>query len=203
MLPPWKRSSGLPIAHFFILGAIHGQFRGLCGHLVDRLDDGAASHIRMLANEIAEFSGMDLVHFEMRREAGGLMVRLFIDKEGGVTLDDCAHISRQVSARLDAEDPIGGHYTLEVSSPGLDRPLSRDRDFERFKGHRVKVTTESPIDGQRNFIGRLEGLMAGAVQLVLEDGREVHIPRDRISRACLHEEIRVADRHGSAKGRRS
>ena len=157
----------------------------------------------MLANEIAEFSGMELVHLEMRRESGGMVVRLFIDKEGGVTLDDCAHVSRQLSARLDAEDPIEGRYTLEVSSPGLDRPLSRDRDFERFAGQRVKVTTESPIDGQRNFIGRLAGLMAGAVHLVLEDGREVRIPRNRISRACLQEEIPTADRHKAARGRRA
>ena len=146
---------------------------------------------------------MELVHLEMRRESGGMVVRLFIDKEGGVTLDDCAHVSRQVSARLDADDPIEGRYTLEVSSPGLDRPLSRDRDFERFSGHRVKVTTESPIDGQRNFIGRLNGLMAGAVHLVLEDGREVNIPRNRISRACLQEEVPTADRHKAARGRRA
>jgi len=132
-----------------------------------------------------------------------LILRLFIDKEGGITLDDCAHVSRQLSARLDAEDPIDGRYTLEVSSPGLDRPLSRERDFERFAGQRVRVTTESPIDGQRNFIGRLEGLVAGAVHLVLEDGREVRIPRNRISRACLQEEIRAADRHKAARGRRA
>lgn len=203
MLPPWKRSSGLPIAHFFILGADHGPSAGSIEPRVIRLADEATSHIRMLANEIAEFSGMELVHLEMRRESGGTVVRLFIDKEGGVTLDDCAHVSRQLSARLDAEDPIEGRYTLEVSSPGLDRPLSRDRDFERFAGQRVKVTTESPIDGQRNFIGRLEGLMAGAVHLVLEDGREVRIPRNRISRACLQEEIRTADRHKAARGRRA
>lgn len=146
---------------------------------------------------------MELVHLEMRREPGGLIVRLFIDKEGGVTLDDCAHLSRQLSARLDAEDPIEGRYTLEVSSPGLDRPLSRDRDFERFTGRRVKVTTESPIDGQRNFIGRLEGLSDGTLRLALEDGREARIPRDRISRANLHEEIPAADRHKGARGRRA
>jgi len=203
MLPPWKRSSGLPIAHFFIFGAVRGPPTRSIGPRVNRLVDEAAAHIRMLANEIAEFSGMELVHLEMRRESGGLILRLFIDKEGGITLDDCAHVSRQLSARLDAEDPIDGRYTLEVSSPGLDRPLSRERDFERFAGQRVRVTTESPIDGQRNFIGRLEGLVAGAVHLVLEDGREVRIPRNRISRACLQEEIRAADRHKAARGRRA
>lgn len=203
MLPAWKRSSGLPIAHFFILRGLLGPPAAFGGLRVSWLSDEATDRIRMLANEIVEFSGMELVHLEMRRESGGMIVRLFIDKEGGVTLDDCAHVSRQVSARLDADDPIQGRYTLEVSSPGLDRPLSRDRDFERFTGQRVKVTTESPIDGQRNFIGRLSGLMAGAVHLVLEDGREVNIPRNRISRACLQEEVRTADRHKAARGRRA
>jgi ribosome maturation factor RimP len=134
---------------------------------------------------IVAFAGMELVHCEARRESGGTVLRLYIDREGGVTLDDCARISRQVSAELDADDPIEGRYTLEVSSPGLDRPLSRDRDFERFVGSQVRVVTASPLDGQRHFKGRLNGLLHGAVQLVLEDGREVSIPRDLMTSARL------------------
>lgn len=134
---------------------------------------------------IVAFAGMELVHFEARRESGGTVLRLYIDREGGVTLDDCARVSRQVSAELDADDPIPGRYTLEVSSPGLDRPLSRDRDFERYVGSQVRVVTASPLDGQRHFKGRLNGLLHGAVQLVLEDGREVSIPRDLMTSARL------------------
>lgn len=134
---------------------------------------------------IVSFAGMELVHFEARRESGGTILRLYIDREGGVTLEDCARISRQVSADLDADDPLPGRYTLEVSSPGLDRPLSRDRDFERFAGKTVRVVTATPLEGQRHFKGRLNGLRDGSVQLELEDGRVVSIPRDLMTSARL------------------
>jgi ribosome maturation factor RimP len=135
--------------------------------------------------EIVSFAGMELVHVEARRESGGTVLRLYIDREGGVTLEDCARVSRQVSAELDAEDPVPGRYTLEVSSPGLDRPLSRERDFERFAGSTVRVVTATPLDGQRHFKGRLNGLLDGSVQLVLEDGRVISIPRDLMTSARL------------------
>jgi len=134
---------------------------------------------------IVAFAGLELVQLEARRESGGTVLRLYIDREGGVTLDDCAKISRQVSAELDADDPIPGRYTLEVSSPGLDRPLSKDRDFERFSGNTVRIVTAAPLDGQRHFKGRLNGLADGSVHLVLEDGREIAIPRDLMTSARL------------------
>jgi len=134
---------------------------------------------------IVEFAGMELVHVEARRESGGMILRLFIDREGGVTLDDCARVSRQVSAELDADDPLPGRYTLEVSSPGLDRPLSKDRDFQRFSGQTVRIVTAAPLDGQRHFKGRLNGLAEGSVHVVLEDGREIAIPREMMTSARL------------------
>jgi ribosome maturation factor RimP len=143
------------------------------------------ARIEPAVNGIVESSGMELVHAEIRREGGRLVLRLYIDKEGGVTLDDCARVSRLVSAQMDAEDPIPDRYTLEVSSPGLDRPLNRDRDFARFAGHQVRVSTAAPLEGQRNFAGRLQGLAEGIVRLVLEGGREVAIPRDLITKARL------------------
>jgi len=134
---------------------------------------------------VVEFAGMELVHVEARRESGGMVLRLFIDREGGVTLDDCARVSRQVSAELDADDPLPGRYTLEVSSPGLDRPLSKDRDFQRFSGQTVRIVTAAPLDGQRHFKGRLNGLAEGSVHVVLEDGREIAIPREMMTSARL------------------
>ncbi|HYS43834.1 MAG TPA: ribosome maturation factor RimP [Geobacteraceae bacterium] len=145
--------------------------------------------VRRMAREILEYAGMELVHLEMKREPGGQLVRLYIDKDGGVTLDDCTLISRQLSAQLDIEDPIEGRYTLEVSSPGLDRPLFTDRDFARFAGRQIRLSTRVPLDGRRNFQGRLEGIADGSVRMTLQEGRVVAIPRDQVARARLEVEI--------------
>jgi ribosome maturation factor RimP len=165
------------------------------------MHDDILARIEPVVTNIVEFAGMELVHIEFRREGAGLVLRLYVEKEGGVGLEDCARVSRQVSAQLDVDDPIRGRYTLEVSSPGPDRPLSRDRDFERFAGHRVWITTHAPMDGQRNFVGRLEAPGAGTVQVALDDGRVVTIPRDRIARARLHEEPETIGAKRGARGR--
>jgi len=145
--------------------------------------------VRNTAREIVEFAGMELVHLEMKREPGGLLLRLYIDKEGGVTLDDCARISRQLSVQLDVEDPIEERYTLEVSSPGLDRPLFSDGDFARFSGRKIRLSTHVPLEGRRNYQGRLDGIVDGSVRLTLEDGRQVAIPRDQVAKARLEIEL--------------
>ena len=150
----------------------------------DRLD-----RVRNTAREIVEFAGMELVHLEMKREPGGLLLRLYIDKEGGVTLDDCARISRQLSVQLDVDDPIEERYTLEVSSPGLDRPLFSDGDFARFSGRKIRLSTHVPLEGRRNYQGRLDGIVDGSVRLTLEDGRQVAIPRDQVAKARLEIEL--------------
>ena len=103
------------------------------------MQDGVLERVQAAAGEILAYAGMEMVHAEMRRESGGLVLRLYIDKEGGVTLDDCAQVSRLVSAQLDAEDMIVESYTLEVFSPGLDRPLTKKSDFTRFAGHNVRL----------------------------------------------------------------
>jgi ribosome maturation factor RimP len=102
----------------------------------------------------------------------------------GMTVDDCADISRSVSALLDAEDPIAGAYTLEVSSPGIDRPLTRPRDFERFAGFDARIETQQPIAGRRRFKGRLLGLEDGVVSLVVDEDT-VHLPIEAIAKARL------------------
>lgn len=153
------------------------------------MPDNTLAKVKTLALRVLEFAGMELVHLEVRREPGGFIVRLYIDKEGGVTLDDCAAISRRLSVEFDVEDPIPDRYTLEVSSPGLDRPLVNERDFQRFKGRNVRLSTVAPIDGRRNFRGRLAGLLDGAVRLILEGGQEIAIPRDQVAGARLEIEI--------------
>ena len=145
--------------------------------------------VRRIAREILEYARMELVHLEMKREPRGHLLRLYIDKKGGITLEDCAYVSRQLSAQLDMEDPIEGRYTLEVSSPGLDRPLFTDHDFERFAGRQIRLSTHAPLDGRRHFQGRLEGIVDGSVRVTLEGGRQVSIPRDQVAKARLEVEV--------------
>jgi ribosome maturation factor RimP len=165
------------------------------------MPDELLARIGPTVAEIVGFAGMELVHLELRREGAGLVLRLFIDKNGGVTLDDCARISRLVSSQLDADDPIPNRYTLEVSSPGIDRPLVRDQDYSRFTGHFIRLTTAAPLEGQRRFSGRLIGLADGNVRLALEDGREVAIPREQVAMARLADD--AFDKTPGARGRRA
>jgi ribosome maturation factor RimP len=116
----------------------------------------------------------------------------------GLTLDDCADVSRTVSALLDVEDPISGAYTLEVSSPGLDRPLVKERDFTRFAGFEARIDTKRPIDGRRRFRGKLEGLAEGVVRIAIENGT-AEVPFQDIERAKLvmtDELLRAEQRKG-------
>ena len=141
--------------------------------------------VRELVDPLCAAEGFELVHSEFQREAAGRILRLYIDKPGGVTLDDCVHVSRQVGDLLDAvlEDEIGP-YNLEVSSPGSERPLSREIDFQRFAGHAVRLRVRQPIGGQKNFTGRLAGITDGKVTLDLED-RTVTIGLQEIVKARL------------------
>lgn len=130
-------------------------------------------------------SGLELVDVEFRREAGGWVLRLYLDKRGGVTLGDCQQVSEELSDLLDVEKLIDHPYTLEVSSPGLDRPLRRESDFLHFVGERARVSTSQAIAGQRRFLGVLRGYEEGQVVLEREDGTTVRIPYAAISRARL------------------
>ncbi len=131
--------------------------------------------------------GYELVGVEYHGGRRALL-RLYIDREGGVSVEDCQRVSRQVSGLLDVEDPIPGPYTLEVSSPGLDRPLFRAEDFQRFAGREVRIRTDVPLEGRRNFRGVLRGLRGGEV-LVEVDGAEFALPVERIEQARLVPEL--------------
>jgi len=121
-------------------------------------------HVRQIAERVTASQGLELVELDFRGGGKSRMLRLFIDKPGGVTHEDCAFVSREVGTILDIEDAIpGGAYTLEVSSPGLDRKLLKPADYERFAGSRVRIATRAEVDGSRHFDGRLQGLREGRV----------------------------------------
>jgi ribosome maturation factor RimP len=128
--------------------------------------------------------GYEVVELEFHPQGRGGLLRVFIDKEGGVTVDDCEIVSRQVSAVLDVEDPIPGAYTLEVSSPGLDRPLRKAADFARFAGQQARIELSLPIEGRRRFAGPLKGCEADEV-LIEVDGVLHKLPLSGIVRANL------------------
>ena len=156
----------------------------------------AVEQIRAVADRVVQSHGLELFDVQLRRESTGWVVRVFIDKPGpsgtpedSVGIEDCAVVSREISTILDVEDPLDRAYTLEVSSPGLDRPLRDARDFERFTDRAAKVVVDEPVDGQTAFAGRIRGIEDGS--LVFEaQGRKLHrIALANIKRARLDVEF--------------
>jgi ribosome maturation factor RimP len=134
--------------------------------------------IHAIVERVAASSGLEVVELELCGGGKSRRLRIFIDKPAGITHEDCASLSREVSTIFDVEDAMpGGAYTLEVSSPGLDRKLSRPADFERFQGSRVKLTTKEPVQGNRHFEGRLEHFAAGRLTLNLAEARKKFRPK--------------------------
>ena len=129
--------------------------------------------------------GYELVRVAMSR--GGATLQIMIEPADGRPMDveACAVLSRALSAVLDVEDPISGSYTLEVSSPGIDRPLTREKDYTRWVGHLARFETAAPIEGRRRFKGTLLGLESGNVRLRLDDGKEAELPLAAVTRAKL------------------
>jgi ribosome maturation factor RimP len=132
--------------------------------------------------------GYELWEIEYAPRAGGGLLRLYIDSPDGISLDDCERVSRAVSSVLDEADPIPGEYTLEVSSPGLDRVLRTHAHFERFAGERVKVEMMQPVNGRKRFQGRLQKVEESEITLEMDSGT-VSLPIDDIHRARLVPEI--------------
>lgn len=140
--------------------------------------------VNELAESLCAAEQIELVHIEYQREPSGWVLRLYIDQPGGITLGNCAHISRELGDLLDIHLDTEVAYNLEVSSPGPDRPLAKKDDFERFKGCKAKIRVRQPIDGRRNFTGTLLGLAEGLVALMV-DNTQVSIPYQDIARARL------------------
>ncbi len=128
--------------------------------------------------------GYEFVGVEYVGEAGRNTLRVYIDTANGVNLEDCESVSHQLSGLLDVEDPIGGAYDLEVSSPGMDRPLFKVEDYQRFAGERVKIRLAIPLDGRRNFTGQLLGIDADLVRVEV-DGQIFELIYEQIERARL------------------
>src|SRR5215467_1892341 len=129
--------------------------------------------VRGIADRVASSSGLEVVEIELCGGGKSRMLRVFIDKPAGVTHEDCANFSREFGTILDVEDAVpGASYVLEVSSPGLDRKLTRPADFERFTGSRVKLMTRDPVNGNRHFEGRLESFRDGRLSLDLSVARK-------------------------------
>ena len=150
---------------------------------------GLVDKIKQIAEPMLRSLGLELVEVEYAGSQRGGTLRVFIDKEKGVTLDDCEKVSRYLSKALDVEDPIPHHYTFEVSSPGLDRPLRKREDFIRSVGKKVKVKTFAPIANQKVFTGRLADFKEESVILHLEGGQAFEIPLDQIAQARLEVEF--------------
>lgn len=134
--------------------------------------------------------GYELVDLEFAPAGSGGLLRLYIDAAQAITLDDCERVSRRVSAVLDAEDPIPGRYTLEVSSPGLDRVLRTREHFRRFVGSRVRVQLGTPLEGRRRFTGALREVLDDAVALDVDGGERVLLRFEQIHKARLVPAIR-------------
>ena len=147
------------------------------------------THLWELFEPVVNGMGFDLIEIEHFPNPKHGVLRLFIDKPAGsdvesVVIEDCSAVSRQISALIDVEDPIRGQFNLEVSSPGLDRPLRRLQDFQRFTGSLVKLKTVMPLEGQRNFTGRL--LEASEDVVVIEtDDEEISLPMTAIEKARI------------------
>jgi len=151
--------------------------------------------VRAIATRVAGSYGLAIFDVQFRRESGGMVLRIQIDRPGtarpedGVSVEDCAAVSRDLSAVLDVEDVVPTAYILEVSSPGLDRPLRQTDDYARFTGRRAKVVMREAVDGQMFFKGRLGGVDAGDVLIDADDGRRHRVPLGAITRANLEVEF--------------
>jgi len=142
-----------------------------------------------MATRVAAREGCELVLCEYVNQSGRWILRLFIDREGGVTIDDCSKVSRQMSAMLDVEDFIPHAYNLEVSSPGLDRPLNTHDDYDRFVGERIKIQTTAPVGGRRKFSGVLEKREGERITVAEGGGQAFEIPLERVRRARLDPQL--------------
>jgi ribosome maturation factor RimP len=150
------------------------------------MKEAVASKIEEIAKRVTDSEGLELVEVEVKGGGGSRFVRVSIDKPEGVTHADCELVSQQMGAILDVEDVVpGGRYTLEVSSPGVERKLVKPQDYTRFQGKKAKITLREAMDGRRNFEGTLAGFEDGAVALEIAPETVLRLPLDKVQKANL------------------
>lgn len=146
------------------------------------------TQMRDLLSKLVTTMGYEYVGCELHSQGRGSVLRIFIDHENGITVDDCSRVSRQVSAMLDVEDPIQGQYDLEVSSPGLDRPLFELAHYQKYVGSRVKIRVRVPLEERRNFVGTLTRVDGENIHVVTDE-KEVVLSFTNIDKAKIIAEI--------------
>ena len=161
------------------------------------MESELVDRVRGMIDPILSNEGMELVDVEYRRESKGWVLRLILDREGGITLDDCTRVSQEVGRSLDVEDVIQTAYTLEVSSPGLTRPLKTQKDFMKYRHRLIKVRTVDPVQNRRQFKGRLLEVSENGIEIDVDVGI-FRIPLSNVAKAnleidqdALHKEHRM------------
>jgi ribosome maturation factor RimP len=150
------------------------------------MQSAIASKIEEIAQRVAQSEGLELVEVEVKGGGAHRFVRISIDKPEGVTHGDCESVSQQVGTILDIEDVVpGGRYTLEVSSPGIERKLVKLRDYERFQGKKAKIVLKEPIDQKRTFEGALAGVAGNEIALEIAPGQTMRLPFEQVQKANL------------------
>jgi ribosome maturation factor RimP len=167
------------------------------------MTDALLETLDALARRAAQAEGLQVAWIELKRQGGANVFRVFIEREdGGAGLADCERLTHRLGLLLDVEDPIESAYVLEVSTPGLDRPLRNERDYERFTGRLAKVKTKTPIDGRRRFVGRLAGVRSGSVVIDDEEVGEVNVPLSSVDSARLEVEFGRPASRGQSRNTR-
>jgi ribosome maturation factor RimP len=151
----------------------------------EEMRQAVVSKIEEIAERVARSEGIEVVEVELKGGGRNQLLRIYIDKPEGITHADCELVSQQVGTILDVEGIIPGHYTLEVSSPGVERKLVKPKDFERFQGKKVRITLHEPVENQRNFEGTLAGYNQGIVTLDAGAGKTHEFRLDQVAKANL------------------
>ena len=154
--------------------------------MADRNREAITEKVREIAERVGSSEGIEIVEVQLLGGGGSRLLRISIDKPQGVSHADCEFISHQVGTILDVEDVVpGARYTLEVTSPGVERKLTKPREFERFVGQKVKVVLRQPVDNQRHWVGALTGFTEGIITLEPSPGRSVQFPLEQVEKANL------------------
>jgi ribosome maturation factor RimP len=148
------------------------------------MSKSVAETISNIIEPIIDVMGVELVEVEFKKERGRWILRVFIDREGGVGLQDCERVSREIGPVLDAEDVVTHPFTLEVSSPGLERPLKKPADFERFRGKLARIKLYTPVEGEKTFSARILEIEGDKVVLERKD-KNIRVPFSKIAKANL------------------